>query len=88
MPIIRTRPNRLRSVRHICRLQEPNRDALVLHPRCIDDSGDYVLNHVIETILAKGRDFLVWRGEDPQKAVAAPDQGHEPGQPRASQLVR
>ena len=35
MPIIKARPNRVRSVRHICRLQEPNRDALVIYARFI-----------------------------------------------------
>src|SRR5205823_8918659 len=28
MPLIKARTNRVKSVRHICRLQEPNRDAL------------------------------------------------------------
>ena len=30
MPLIKPRLHRVRSVRHICRLQEPNRDALAL----------------------------------------------------------
>ena len=38
MPIIKASPNRVRSVRHICRVQEPNRDALVLNARFIGDS--------------------------------------------------
>jgi hypothetical protein len=38
MPIIKTRSNLIRSVRHICRLQEPNRDALVHYARFIEDS--------------------------------------------------
>ena len=70
MPIIKARPNRIRSVRHICRLQEPNRDALVLYARFIGDSVDYVLNQLIETTLAKDRDFLGWRAEHPDETVA------------------
>jgi hypothetical protein len=35
MPLIKPRTNRVKSVRHICRLQEPNRDALVLYARFI-----------------------------------------------------
>ena len=42
MPIIKARANRVRTVRHICRLQEPNRDALVLYARFIGDTTDYV----------------------------------------------
>ena len=37
MPIIKGRPNRVRSVRHICHLQEPNRDAPVCSARFIGD---------------------------------------------------
>ena len=70
MPIIKARPNRVRSVRHICRLQEPNRDALVVYARFIGDSADYVLNRLIETTLAKDRDFVAWRAEHPQDTAA------------------
>ena len=65
MPIIKPRPNRVRIVRHICRLQEPNRDALVAYARFIGDSADYVLNQLIDTTLAKDRDFIAWRTENP-----------------------
>jgi hypothetical protein len=47
MPIIKARPNRVRYVRHICHLQEPNRDALVLYARFIGDTVDYVVNQLI-----------------------------------------
>ena len=74
MPIIKARPNRVRYVRQVCRLQEPNRDALVLYARFIGDSIDYVINQLIETTLVKDRDFVAWRAEHPQDnaAVAAP----------------
>jgi hypothetical protein len=41
MPIIKARPNRVQSVRHVCNLQEPNRDALVLCARFIGDFCRY-----------------------------------------------
>jgi hypothetical protein len=63
MPIIKARTNRVRSVKHYCRLDEPNRDTLVLYARFIDDSENYVLNRLIETTLAKDREFLAWRAE-------------------------
>ena len=69
MPLIEGRPTRVRTVRHICRLQEPNRDALVLYARFIGDSVDYVLNQLIETMLVKDRDFVAWRQEHPNEAV-------------------
>lgn len=69
MPLIKPRTNRVKSVRHICRLQEPNRDALVLYARFIGDAVDYVLNQLIETTLLKDREFLTWRQEHPDEAV-------------------
>ena len=72
MPIIKGRPNRVRAVRHICRLQEPNRDALVLYAPFIGDAVDYVLNQLIETTLMKDRDFLAWRAEHPHEVVTSP----------------
>ena len=71
MPLIKARTNRVRTVRHICRLQEPNRDALVLYARFIGDSPDYVLNQLIETTLVKDREFVAWRAEHPNEVVVA-----------------
>jgi hypothetical protein len=61
MPIIKPRTNRVRTVRHLCRLQEPNRDTLVLYARFIGDTVDYVLNQLIESTIAKDREFVTWR---------------------------
>ena len=63
MPLIKARANRVRTLRHICRLQEPNRDTLVLYARFIGDTADYVLNQLIEITLAKEREFVAWRAE-------------------------
>jgi hypothetical protein len=70
MPLIKARANRVRTLRHICRLQEPNRDTLVLYARFIGDTADYVLNQLVETMLAKDRDFLAWRAEHPGEVAA------------------
>jgi hypothetical protein len=69
MPVIKPRTNRVRSFRHICRLQEPNRDALVLYARFIGDTADHVLNQLIETVLVKDREFAAWRAEHPEEVV-------------------
>jgi hypothetical protein len=68
MPIIKARANRVRIVRHICRLQEPNRDTLLAYARFIGDSADYILNQLIETTLARDREFTIWRAEHPADA--------------------
>ena len=70
MPLIKPRTNRVKTVRHICRLQEPNRDALVFYARFIGDTADYVLNQLIDTTLAKDREFVAWRAEQPAEALS------------------
>ena len=76
MPLIKPRTNRVKTVRHICRLQEPNRDALVLYARFIGDTADYVLNQLIDTTIAKDREFVTWRAaqraEPPAQTVPTP----------------
>lgn len=70
MPLIKARTNRIRTVRHICRLLEPNRDTLVLYARFIGDTPDYVANQLVETTIAKDREFLAWRAEHPTESTA------------------
>ncbi len=65
MPLIKARTNRVRTLRHICRLQQPNRDTLALYAQFIGDTQDYVLNQLIETTIAKDREFVAWRTEHP-----------------------
>ena len=70
MPLIKPRTHRVRTVRHICRLHEPNRDVLVAYARFIGETVDYVLNTLINTTLAKDRDFVTWRTDQaPNSAV-------------------
>ena len=76
MPIIKARTNRVRTVRHICRLQEPNRDALVLYARFIGDTADYVLNQLLDTTIVKDREFVAWRAEHPAEPIFKPN-GHD-----------
>jgi hypothetical protein len=65
VPLIKPRAHRVKVVRHICRLQEPNRNALLEYARFIGDTPDYVLNQLIDATLAKDRDFVSWRAEQP-----------------------
>ena len=86
MPLIKARPNRVRTVRHLCRLQEPNRDTLVLYARFIGDTTDYVLNQLLATTLAKDKDFLAWQAEHPEDVTAGLDRparsGDRPARPK------
>ena len=72
MSLIKPRTNRVQVLRHICRLQAPNRDALVDYARFIDDTVDYVLNQLIDRTLLKDRDFLAWRAAHPAVSRTEP----------------
>ena len=72
MPLIKPRTNRVRTVRHICRLQEPNRDVLTQYARFIGDSPDYVLNQLIDGTLARDREFVSWRADQGVATDAPP----------------
>ena len=85
MPIIKARTNRVRMVRHICRLQEPNRDTLVLYARFIGDTADYVVNQLIDSTIAKDREFLAWRATQ-QGGATAPSPGGDPATSRRSRV--
>ena len=65
MPLIKPRAHRVKVVRHICRLHEPNRIALLEYARFIGDTPDYVLNQLIDTALARDREFVTWRADQP-----------------------
>lgn len=82
MPLIKPRTNRIKTVRHICRLHEPNRDVLVQYARFIGDTADYVLNQLIDTTIAKDRDFVAWRNEQPAATVPALDHAERPSSTR------
>jgi hypothetical protein len=63
MPLIKARPHHVPTVRHVCRLRQPNRNALLQYAQFIGDSPDYVLNQLIATTIAKDREFLAWQAE-------------------------
>ena len=75
MSLIKARPNRVRVLRHISRLKEPNRDTLALYARFIGDTADYVLNQLIETTIGRDRDFLAWREAHSTETPSAPGDG-------------
>ena len=79
MPLIKARTHRVRYVRHICRIQEPTRDALLLYARFIGDTADYVLKEALEATILKDRDFLAWRAEQPVgRVTTTPERRNAP----------
>ena len=41
----------------------------MLYARFIGDTADYVLNQLIDTTIAKHREFVAWRAEHPTEAA-------------------
>jgi hypothetical protein len=56
-------------VRHRTRLDRETNETLYAYAHFIGEPTEYVLNQVIDTVLAKDRDFLQWRTSHPESYV-------------------
>jgi hypothetical protein len=74
MPLIKPRTRGKQLVRHITRLDRETNETLFAYAQFLGEPTDYVLNQVIDTVLAKDKDFLGWRAEHPGSFV--PRAGH------------
>lgn len=72
MPLIKPRTRGKQIVRHIARLDRENTETLYAYAAFLGESTDYVLNQVIDTVLAKDKEFTKWRTEHPHSYVPHP----------------
>ena len=72
MPLIKPRTRGKQFVRHITRLERENNETLHAYAQFLGESAEYVINQVIDTVLAKDKDFLTWRGEHSQSFAPRP----------------
>lgn len=72
MPAIKPRTTQKHVVRHITRLYRENNETLFAYAKFIGEPTEYVLNQLVETVLAKDKDFQGWRGEHPGSHVPKP----------------
>lgn len=72
MSIIKPRTNQKHVVRHITRLYRENNETLFAYSKFIGEPTEYVLNQLVETVLAKDKDFQAWREENAGSHVPAP----------------
>ena len=63
MPLIKPRTRGKQIVRHIARLDRENTETLHAYAAFLGESTDYVLNQVIDTVLAKDKEFVKWRAD-------------------------
>lgn len=63
MPLIKPRTRGKRLVRHRTRLDHETNETLYAYAQFLGESTEYVLNQVIDGVLAKDKDFQQWRAE-------------------------
>ena len=72
MPVIKPRTRGKQLVRHITRLDRENNEMLYAYAQFLGEPTDYVLNQLIESILARDKEFLNWRADHPESFVPPP----------------
>jgi hypothetical protein len=86
MPLIKPRTRGKQLVRHIVRLDRETNETLFAYAQFLGESTDYVLNQVIDTVLARDKDFQAWRTEHPESFVPRPgSRSHHAGRPSQRQ---
>jgi hypothetical protein len=80
MPVIKARTRGKHIIRHITRLDRENVETLYAYATFLAEPPEYVLNQVIETLLARDREFVTWREANPGPHTPRPTAAK--GQPR------
>ena len=88
MSVIKPRTRGKHFVEHRTRLDRDNHETLYAYAAFLDEEPEYVLNQLIETVLARDRDFTTWRAAHtqsyaPQRVIKTPRAGHA-GAPSAA----
>ena len=79
MSVIKPRTRGKQLVKHRTRLDRENTETLFAYAQFIGESTEYVLNQVIDTVLARDKDFVQWRAGHPESFVPRhQDRRHAP----------
>ena len=65
MPVIKARTRGKHVVRYITRLDRESYETLFAYAMFLAEPPEYVLNQLIDTVLAKDKEFLAWRDAHP-----------------------
>ena len=84
MPLIKPRTRGKQLVRHITKLDCENNETLYAYAHFLGEPTDYVLNQLIDTVLAKDREFQTWRAEHADSYVPRPVHRQAKGRRRDS----
>ena len=72
MPLIKPRTRGKQMVRFITRLDRENNETVYAYAQFLGEPIEYVLNQLVDTVLAKDRDFVAWRADHRQSCVPRP----------------
>jgi hypothetical protein len=72
MSIIKPRTRGKQFVPYRTRLERENHETLHAYAAFIGEDTDYVMNAVIDTVLAKDKEFAAWRTDHSQSFVPTP----------------
>ena len=61
MPVIKARTRGKHIVRYITRLDRENVETLFAYAAFLGEPAEYVLNQLIDTLLARDKEFVAWR---------------------------
>ena len=72
MPLIKPRTRGKHIVRHIAKLYNENNETLYAYAQFLGEPTEYVLNQLIESKLAKDKEFVEWRTQHPASCAPRP----------------
>ena len=72
MSVINPRTRGKRLVKFGTRLDQENQETLYAYAAFLGESTEYVLNQLIDRVLARDKEFVAWRAEHPQSCVPSP----------------
>lgn len=76
MPIISARTRGKHFMRFVSSLEDENHEALHAYAAFIGEPPNYVLNQLIDTVLAADAEYRAWRAQHPD-SFAPPRQGRQ-----------
>ena len=87
MPVIKPRTRGKQLVKHRTRLDRENTETLYAYAQFLGESTEYVLNQVIDTVLARDKEFLRWRVAHPESCLPAMSRRGRPARATVARLA-
>jgi len=72
MPVIKPRTRGKEFIRQATRLDRENQETLFAYAEFIGEPTEYVLNQLIDSVLAQDEEYVAWRAQHPGSYVPAP----------------